>query len=109
MNFAVLTSNARSPRHPPLPAAFFIGIMRGWWHGYNVLPRLPVYNFAVGLWALIPAYLLWVNPCFALPASIVIFYPSRSEKKTSTTWGSKYFPDWARRYESVCSSVHAVR
>ena len=62
--------------------AFLVGIMsifaggmvlRGWRPGYNVLSWLPVYNFAVGLLTLIPAYLLWVNSRYSLTASIVIF------------------------------------
>jgi len=48
-------------------------VMRGWRPGYNVLSWLPVYNFAVGLLTLVPAYLLWVNNRYALAASIVIF------------------------------------
>ena len=66
----------------PSILAFLVGIMsifaggmvlRGWRPGYNVLSWLPVYNFAVGLLTLIPAYLLWVNSRYALTASIVIF------------------------------------
>ena len=66
----------------PSILAFLVGAMsivaggmviRGWQPGYNVLSWLPVYNFAVGLLTLIPAYLLWVNNCYALAASIVIF------------------------------------
>jgi hypothetical protein len=66
----------------PSLLAFLVGIMsivaggmvmRGWRPGYNVLSWLPVYNFAVGLLTLIPAYLLWVNSRYALTASIVIF------------------------------------
>jgi hypothetical protein len=48
-------------------------VMRGWQPGYNVLSWLPVYNFAVGLLTLIPAYLLWINHRFVLAASIVTF------------------------------------
>ena len=48
-------------------------VMRGWRPGYSILSWLPVYNFAVGLLTLIPAYLLWVNSRYALTASIVIF------------------------------------
>ncbi len=48
-------------------------VIRGWRPGYNVLSWLPVYNFAVGLLTLIPAYLLWVISRYALTASIVIF------------------------------------
>jgi hypothetical protein len=66
----------------PSLLAFLVGIMsivaggmvmRGWRPGYNVLSWLPVYNFAVGLLTLIPAYLLWVNSRYALTASIVTF------------------------------------
>ena len=66
----------------PSVLAFLVGIMsifaggmvmRGWRPGYNVLSWLPVYNFAVGLLTLIPAYLLWVNSRYALTASIVTF------------------------------------
>ena len=66
----------------PSILAFLVGAMsivaggmviRGWQPGYNVLSWLPVYNFAVGLLTLIPAYLLWVNSRYALTASIVTF------------------------------------
>lgn len=66
----------------PSILAFLVGIMsivaggmvmRGWRPGYNVLSWLPVYNFAVGLLTLIPAYLLWVNSRYAMTASIVTF------------------------------------
>ena len=48
-------------------------VLRGWQPGWNVIRWLPVYNFAVGLWTLIPAYLLWINSRCALSASIVTF------------------------------------
>ena len=48
-------------------------VLRGWRPGWNVIAWLPVYNFAVGLLTLIPAYLLWINHRYALPASIIIF------------------------------------
>lgn len=48
-------------------------VLRGWQPGWNVIRWLPVYNFAVGLWTLIPAYLLWINHRAALAASIVTF------------------------------------
>ena len=48
-------------------------VMRGWRPGYSVLSWLPVYNFAVGLLTLIPAYLLWIDNPHALAASIVTF------------------------------------
>lgn len=48
-------------------------VMRGWKPGYSILSWLPVYNFAVGLLTLIPAYLLWVDSRYALAASIVTF------------------------------------
>ena len=60
--------------------AFLVGIMsivaggkamQGWNPGYSVLSWLPVYNFAMGILALIPAVLLWVNHRYALAASIV--------------------------------------
>lgn len=66
----------------PSVLAFLIGamsilaggmVLRGWQPGYNVLSWLPVYNFAVGLLTLIPAYLLWVGNRHATAASIVIF------------------------------------
>ena len=66
----------------PSILAFLVGIMsiftggmviRGWKPGYSVLSWLPVYNFAVGLLALVPAILLWVNNRFALAASIMTF------------------------------------
>ncbi len=59
--------------------AFLVGIMsivaggkamQGWNPGYSVLSWLPVYNFVMGLLALIPAILLWVNHRYALAASI---------------------------------------
>ena len=64
----------------PSVLAFLVGIMsifaggmvmRGWRPGYSVLSWLPVYNFAVGLLTLIPAYLLWINHRYALTASII--------------------------------------
>lgn len=48
-------------------------VLRGWKPGYSILSWLPVYNFAVGLLTLVPAYLLWVNNRYALTASIVTF------------------------------------
>jgi hypothetical protein len=48
-------------------------VMRGWQPGYSVLSWLPVYNFVVGLFSLIPAVLLWINSRYALTASIVTF------------------------------------
>jgi len=62
--------------------AFLVGIMsivaggkamQGWNPGYNVLSWLPVYNFVMGLLALIPAVLLWINHRFASIASIATF------------------------------------
>jgi hypothetical protein len=59
--------------------AFLVGIMsivaggkamQGWNPGYSVLSWLPVYNFAMGLLALIPTVLLWINHRYALAASI---------------------------------------
>ncbi len=44
--------------------------MQGWNPGYNVLSWLPVYNFVMGILALIPAVLLWINHRFGLAASI---------------------------------------
>lgn len=48
-------------------------VLRGWRPDYSILSWLPVYNFAVGLLTLVPAYLLWVNNRYALTASIVTF------------------------------------
>jgi hypothetical protein len=48
-------------------------VLRGWRPGYSILSWLPVYNFALGLLTLIPAYLLWINNRFALTASITTF------------------------------------
>ncbi len=48
-------------------------VLRGWKPGWNVITWLPVYNFAVGLLTLIPAYLLWINHRYALAASILTF------------------------------------
>ncbi|MCC6298858.1 MAG: hypothetical protein IT314_06145 [Anaerolineales bacterium] len=62
--------------------AFLVGVMsilaggmvlRGWQPGWNVITWLPAYNFVVGLWTLIPAYLLWINHRYAFAASIVTF------------------------------------
>ncbi|PJB65368.1 MAG: hypothetical protein CO094_10170 [Anaerolineae bacterium CG_4_9_14_3_um_filter_57_17] len=62
--------------------AFIIGIMsivaggkamQGWNPGYSVLTWLPVYNFVMGILALIPAVLIWMNHRYALIASIVTF------------------------------------
>jgi len=59
--------------------AFLVGIMsivaggkamQGWNPGYSVLTWLPVYNFVMGILALIPAVLLWINHRFALAASV---------------------------------------
>ena len=59
--------------------AFLVGIMsivaggkamQGWNPGYSVLTWLPVYNFVMGLLALIPAILLWVNHRYTLAASV---------------------------------------
>ncbi|MCQ3939336.1 MAG: hypothetical protein DPW18_20170 [Chloroflexi bacterium] len=48
-------------------------VIRGWRPGYSVLSWLPVYNFAIGLLTLAPAYLLWTNNRYALAASIATF------------------------------------
>lgn len=48
-------------------------VMRGWRPGYSILSWLPVYNFVLGLLALIPAYLLWMDNRYAFTASIVTF------------------------------------
>lgn len=59
--------------------AFLVGIMsivaggkamQGWNPGYSVLTWLPVYNFVMGILALIPAVLLWLNHRFALAVSL---------------------------------------
>ena len=47
--------------------------MQGWNPGYNVLSWLPVYNFVMGILALIPTVLLWVSHRFGLAASIAAF------------------------------------
>lgn len=44
--------------------------MQGWNPGYSVLSWLPEYNFVMGILALIPAVLLWINHRFALAASV---------------------------------------
>ena len=44
--------------------------MQGWNPGYSVLSWLPVYNFVMGILALIPAILLWVNHRYALTTSV---------------------------------------
>lgn len=48
-------------------------VLRGWSPGWGVINWLPVYNFAIGLLTLIPAYLLWSNHRIALPFSITVF------------------------------------
>jgi hypothetical protein len=62
--------------------AFLVGVMsivaggkamQGWNPGYSVLSWLPVYNFAMGILALIPAVLLWVNHRFAVITSLATF------------------------------------
>jgi len=62
--------------------AFIIGIMsilaggkamQGWNPGYSVLSWLPVYNFVMGILALIPAVLLWTNHRYAMITSIATF------------------------------------
>ncbi|WKZ39292.1 MAG: hypothetical protein QY328_13590 [Anaerolineales bacterium] len=59
--------------------AFLVGIMsivaggkamQGWNPGYSVLSWLPVYNFMMGILAIIPAVLLWINHRYALAASV---------------------------------------
>lgn len=59
--------------------AFLVGIMsivaggkamQGWDPGYDVLSWLPIYNFVMGILALIPAILLWVNHRYALATSV---------------------------------------
>ncbi len=59
--------------------AFLVGIMsivaggkamQGWNPGYSVLSWLPVYNFVMGILAIIPAVLLWINHRYALAASV---------------------------------------
>ena len=45
--------------------------MQGWNTGYNVLSWLPIYNFAMGILALIPAVFLWMNNRFAAISSLV--------------------------------------
>ena len=62
--------------------AFIIGIMsivaggkamQGWNPGYSVLTWLPVYNFVMGILALIPAVLIWTNHRYAMITSITTF------------------------------------
>ncbi|MBK9923679.1 MAG: hypothetical protein IPP66_00145 [Anaerolineales bacterium] len=62
--------------------AFIIGIMsivaggkamQGWNPGYSVLTWLPVYNFIMGILALIPAVLIWINHRYAMITSIATF------------------------------------
>ncbi len=62
--------------------AFIIGIMsivaggkamQGWNPGYSVLTWLPVYNFVMGILALIPAVLIWINHRYAMITSIATF------------------------------------
>lgn len=62
--------------------AFLVGIMsivaggkamQGWNPGYSVLSWLPVYNFVMGILALIPAVLLWTNHRYAMNTSIATF------------------------------------
>lgn len=62
--------------------AFLVGIMsivaggkaiQGWNPGYSVLSWLPVYNFVMGILALIPAVLLWTNHRYAMIISIATF------------------------------------
>ncbi|HAX71570.1 MAG TPA: hypothetical protein PK152_01210 [Anaerolineales bacterium] len=59
--------------------AFLVGIMsivaggkamQGWNPGYSVLSWLPVYNFVMGILALIPAVLIWMNHRYALTTSV---------------------------------------
>lgn len=62
--------------------AFLIGIMsivagekamQGWNPGYSVLSWLPVYNFVMGVLALIPAILIWINSRYVLIAVLTTF------------------------------------
>lgn len=62
--------------------AFIIGIMsivaggkamQGWNPGYSVLTWLPVYNFVMGILALIPTVLIWINHRYAMITSIATF------------------------------------
>ena len=62
--------------------AFLVGIMsivaggkamQGWNPGYSVLTWLPVYNFVMGILALIPAVLIWINHRYAMITSIATF------------------------------------
>ncbi len=62
--------------------AFLVGIMsivaggkamQGWNPGYSVLTWLPVYNFVMGILALIPAVLIWTNHRYAMITSITTF------------------------------------
>ncbi len=62
--------------------AFILGIMsiiaggkamQGWNPGYSVLTWLPVYNFVMGILALVPAVLIWTNHRYAMITSIATF------------------------------------
>ena len=62
--------------------AFLVGIMsivaggkamQGWNPGYSVLTWLPVHNFVMGILALIPAVLIWINHRYAMITSIATF------------------------------------
>lgn len=62
--------------------AFLVGVMsivaggmviRGWQPKWDVINWLPIYNFMIGIFTLIPAYLLWFNHRYALISSILIF------------------------------------
>ncbi|MDD2923211.1 MAG: hypothetical protein PHQ36_13075 [Anaerolineales bacterium] len=47
--------------------------MRGWNPGYFVLNWLPVYNFVMGIFTLLPAALIWKNSRYAMPAAVATF------------------------------------
>lgn len=46
-------------------------VIRGWEPGWSVIAWLPVYNFIMGILALIPAVLIWMNNRHAFVASAV--------------------------------------
>ena len=47
--------------------------MQGWNPGYSVLTWLPVYNFVMGILALVPAVLIWINHRYAMITSVATF------------------------------------
>ena len=71
-----------SPNQIASILAFIIGLMsiaaggkamQGWNPGYSVLTWLPAYNFVMGILALVPAVLIWINHRYAMITSIATF------------------------------------